>query len=144
MPDRPDLLEQPGNPAYGLRQHYDMLMQMQDPEELKNAATDIVRQYLGKGITQANWRKFQHVLTKKRDLFSVKKYITDYMMKAANLGVVPPAGGYRESTEVGGDVIMEVAGMLTEDTSIIRGLTPFQRELKEMVENYGFKVVLLG
>lgn len=124
-----DLSEVPGNPSYALRQNYEQLMAIPDPEDLKATAIKIVQPFIGRGLSEKNYRKFLQSLGQKRNLTQMQKYVSDYILAGAGLKVV-------ENEE---DAI---ASLLTEDIDSSIELTPDQEKLKQLIENYGFKVAL--
>lgn len=129
----PDLMQTPGNPAHGIHQAYQQLMAIQDPQELAQTADQLVKQYLGNGISEPNYRKFQMALRGaiNKGLAGVQGYLTNYMLKAGGMGVA-------ESE------ISAIASLITEDADICPSYTPYQYELKTLVESYGYAVRLLS
>ena len=134
-----ELTQQPGNPAHALRQRYHELMAIQDPEQLAQEAFNTVRPLVGRGCSEQNWKKFQLNLKQasQRGLVGLQSFISNYMLKADKLGVIPSRGLQAESK------IQALASLITEDVSDPYRLNPNQRQLKALVESYGFTVVLL-
>ena len=86
-----ELSSTPGNPAFELRQNYTRLMAITDLDELVTEAKAIVEPMVGHGISAKNHRRFIHTINrvKERDsMFSMQKYLGDYIMKADNEGAI--------------------------------------------------------
>ena len=85
-----DLSSTPGNPAFELTQNYDRLMAITDLAELVTEAEAIVTRMVGHGISEKNHRRFTNTINhlKERGMFSVQKYLSDYILKASGNGVI--------------------------------------------------------
>jgi hypothetical protein len=123
-PTRPsvDLTEVPGNPANALRQHYQELMQIQEPHELAARALEIVQPLANKGMSAQNFMKFKQTLAQasQQGLQKIQFYLTNYMMKAAGLGV-------QESVDH--TALIDIIGneLMVEDYGV--DLSPRQRQI---------------
>ncbi len=141
---------------------YESLMAIQDPEELKTRALDVLSPHAGTGrFTLENYKKFGYNLEGKISLFDVQKYITDFMLVGFGLGArtgppeprgkplrepMPWQFGATESIEMVrvDDDIEAIASFLSEDPDekLYDNLTDQQKSIKEMVEAAGFKIAL--
>lgn len=127
-----DLSQQGGNPTSELQKNYEVLMGINDPDELAQAAVQVVRPLVGRGFSEKNYTKFMQNLeqAQQRGVQGLQKFLTNYILKGSGLGV--------ESKEAA------VASMLTEDVDDPIELTPYQQHLKALVESYGYHVALLS
>lgn len=127
-----DLSQQAGNPTHGIQQHYHELMAITDPDELRQAAIDVVTPYVGKSMSQANFRKFMMNLDRsaQRGVTDIQRFISNFLLSGSGLGVSESA-------------VAAIAGLITEDIDDAVQLTEHQQQLKLMVESYGFNVVVL-
>lgn len=144
-----DITQQSGNPAYGLEQAYDKLMAIQDSEALKQAAIDVVRPYVGRGMSRNHYRKFELTLDSLTDVQGIQFYLTNFILKAGKRGVLKSRGAY-ESIEgvrlcLAEDEIDAVASWVAEDPDdkLYNELTDDQIRIKELVESYGFSVKIM-
>jgi len=124
-----DLTQQKGNPSSAIEKAYGDLMGIQDVNELKQAAVNLVQPFVGKGFSPTNWKKFQLAMAKARSTMDVQRYLTNFML----------AGG---GMSVGEDRIAALASVITEDTHKTVRLTTRQRRLKTLAESYGWPVVV--
>lgn len=130
MPPR-DLSGQEGNPTWAIQQNYDALMSITDPEQLKQAAIDLVKPYVGQAMSENNWRKFMMAIERTRTIQEIQFFLTNFLLKGSQLGVL------RNSVE-------GIANFITEDIDQMRQrFTPEQAVLVEMVGRYGFQVTHL-
>lgn len=125
----PDLSQKAGNPTHGLEQNYERLMQINDPDELKMAAVELAKSYVGKGMKPAGYQKFIRELERasQRGLEGLQFFLTNFMLAGSGMRVMESA---QEA----------LSTYLTESTCI--RLTPRQREIKMLVESYGFYVAV--
>lgn len=129
-----DLSQRAGNSTSSLQQSYKQLMSIQDPDQLKQAALEVVQPLVGKGISPKNWATFQRNVMGLTDLTKLQAYITNYILKGSGLGVV--GGGARFATE---DHVLAISSLISEDTADVK-LTDDQWRWKRLVELYGFHV----
>jgi hypothetical protein len=134
-PQRPkrDLSQQGGNPTSALQAAYQQLMSIQDPEELAQAALQVVQPLVGSGMSEQNFQKFQQNLqgSARKGLTGVQMFLSNYILKGSGMGV-------------GMEAAESVASFITEDVNDFRDLTPQQQALKTLVEsNTSLRVVLL-
>ena len=124
-----DLSSDISNPTGALQKAYSHLMSIKDPQELYDAALEVVRPLVGHGVSEKNFKQFEQTLykTASKGINAVQQYITMYVLKGSGLGVL-------ESTQE------SLASMLSEDVDDTFKLTPHQMELKNMVESYGYSV----
>lgn len=77
--------ERPGNPAHAIREQYQKLMGITDPNTLKEKALELV----GKGgISPKNAAKFKNVLAKEDNLNRLRGYLTNFVLAADGLAVI--------------------------------------------------------
>ena len=134
MPDRSELSTQPGNPAYGLRQQYEEVKQAESLEALQQLAIELVRPYVNHGMSELEWRKFHRTVTRCRNIQELQAYITNFILKADDDGVLYTAR--RESIETIADVICENTEFITESRNLI--------ELRKMAGRCGFILVKIA
>ncbi len=130
---RRDLSRQSGNSTSALQAAYQQLMAIQDPEELVQAAINVVQPLVGNGISPQNYKKFIMNLqnSARRGLTNIQMYLSNYILSGSGM-----------TTDM--NSVQAVASFITEDVNDIRQLTPQQQYLKTLVEsNTRFKVVLL-
>ncbi len=89
------LTETTGNPANGLRQVYDLLMQITCPQELAREAIGVVKPYVERGMKPPQFKKFQLTVTKtaSEGLPKLQSYLTNFMLAADGLSVTAGARG---------------------------------------------------
>ena len=144
-----DITQRPGNPAYGLEQAYDKLMVIQDPEALKQAAIDVVGPYVGRGMSRQHYRKFEFTMDSLDTVLDIQKYITNFILKASDEGVIGSRGAYESAEGVqlclAEDEIDAVASWVAEDPDdkLYNELTDDQIRIKELVESHGFSVKIM-
>ncbi len=116
-----DLSAQAGNPTNALQAAYKQLMTIQDPQELMDAAIQVVQPMIGKGISQPNYAKFMMNLRQsaQRGVGSLQQFLTNYILKGSGLGVAE-------------DLITASASFMVEGGVT---LTVRQKELKTLVES---------
>lgn len=138
-----DLSQQAGNPTHAIQQSYHQLMAIQDPQELQQAALELVKPMVGRGISDQNFRKFVQRLNvaAQRGIQGMQKYLSDFMLAGSGMGVI--GGGGRQMARESLD-IATIANLITEDADIIADYTPAQLQLKQLVESYGYRVRLLN
>lgn len=126
-----DLSQQTGNPTRAIQDNYERLMSIEDPDELVQAANDLVRPMVGTGISNTNYKKFINNLrsSTERGIDGIKYFLTNYMLRGSGLGVESKIGA--------------IASILTEDANVFIELTPHQQRLKQLVESYGYDVAVL-
>ena len=134
-PPRPrrDLSQQGGNPTSALQAAYEQLMSIQDPEEMMDAAIQVVQPLVGSGMSEQNYQKFVQQLqgSSRKGLVGVMGFLSNYILKGSGLGV-------------GMEAAESVASFITEDVNETYSLTPQQQYLKTLVEsNTSFSVVLI-
>lgn len=128
-----DLSQQEGNPTRALQDAYQQLMAIQDPQEMMDAAIQVVQPLVGRGMSEQNYKKFMQNLqgSARRGLVGIQSFLSNYILKGSGMGATLEAA---ES----------VASFITEDVNEVCNLTPRQQYLKTLVEsNTDFKVVLI-
>lgn len=128
-----DLSQQEGNPTSALQAAYQQLMAIQDPQELMDAAIQVVQPLVGHGMSEQNYRKFMQNLegSARKGLTGIQMFLSNYILKGSGMGA------RLEAAE-------SIASFITEDINEVRALTPQQQYLKTLVEsNTNLKVVLL-
>ncbi len=84
-----DLTNDPTNPSYTLKELYALLMGESDPHQLATDAIALVKPFVGKGLSNNNWRKYQLVVQQNQDnLEKLRQYITNYILASAGLAVI--------------------------------------------------------
>lgn len=132
-----DLSTKGTNSTSELQRHYQQLMSIQDPDELTQAAINIVRPLVGKGVSEQNYRKFTTELQKAamKGLTNIQMYISNYILSGSGLSV---GRGLKETID-----IHNIGTMINEDINYIKELTPTQKRLKHLIEsNTKFTVIL--
>ena len=115
-----------------LEQNYPIIGQASDEEGLKSWAIEAANHYLGSSLSKINHARFMKALASKHGLPAIQKYLTDYMLKGAGLGVM------RNSID-------SIASMVQEDVDEVVKLSTEQILLKKLVEdNSDFEVGLIG
>jgi len=128
-----DFSQQKGNSTSALQDSYQMLMGIQDPNELMQAADQVVKPLVGKGISPKNYQKFANNLQKsaQKGLQGLQMYLSNYILAGSGL-----------STSM--ESVTAIASVLTEDVNTFRDMSKKQQYLKNLVEsNTQFKVILL-
>lgn len=125
-----DLSGKSRNPTAELQKAYSHLMSIQDPEELMRAAVGIVKPLVGTGLSEKNYQKFMTNLQQsaQRGLEGLQFFLSNYILSGSGMSV--------ESRE------NAVASLLSEDVNEVRRLTTHERQLKAMVESYGYYVAI--
>jgi len=120
------------NPAYIIKQNYQQLMTIDDPDELKNYIMNLVKPTINHGFSKQNFARFQNNLLQSynRGIDSLKMYLTNFMLKADGLGVTE---SYTES----------LAALINEDVNDYQIFTESQSKMIKLVEKYGYRVKLL-
>ena len=128
---RVDLTARTGNPSSWIQEHYQELMAITDPHELAETAIAGMRAMVGRGFSEPNFRKLLIALqqSERKGLVAVQKYLTNFMLAGAGM-----------RTE--DDARLAIATMITEDVEPIQ-LSPQQRDLKKLVESYGYSVAMI-
>lgn len=123
----------PQNPSKIIHDNYKMLMDIQDPDQLKNTIIELIKPLRGHGFSDKNYLAFAKSLQQAsmRGLDGIQLFLTNFMLKGSNLGVI-------ESK------IDAIAGFVSEDASKSVQLTSKQLRLKSLVESYGFAVALIS
>ena len=123
-----------GNPTNALQQAYRQLMTIEDGEELKDAVLKIVQPLVGVGFSETNYQKFLRNVESSLSsggTEELRKYITYYILAGSGMAV-------------GEDIQDSIASLMCEDQTSMIPLTPKQRELKLLVESYGYNVILVA
>lgn len=129
--NRRDITTNIGNPANGLQAEYQRLMAIDDRQALAQAALNIVKPYVNKGMSDTNYQKFVANLkdSARKGTDGIKRFISNFILSASGMAV-------------GEDVRLGIASFINEDTNPVR-LSPKQLALKNLVENNTkFSVVL--
>lgn len=124
-----DLSNVEGNPTKAIQDNYHDLMAVTNPEELKALALKLVEPYVGHSFSTSNFRKFKNIIAKLVDLSSIQSYLTNFMLKGSNLGII-------ESTSQ----IDIIAALINESNEIM--FTPEQQQIVNLVSRYGYSVAL--
>jgi len=134
-PPRPrrDFSGKDGNPTNALQNAYQQLMVLQDPDELMDAAIQIVQPLVGKGMSELNYQKFMQNIqgAARKGVAGLQGFLTNYILAGSGMST-------------GESKVSAIASMLTEDVNNIHILTPYQQSLKTLVEsNTNFNVCLV-
>ena len=137
-----DYTAQSGNPSFALQAALDGLMSQPDFNSMAALAIKTVEE--GGGISPEHKQEFKRTISdiskrwggsgKERD--ELTKYIFNYILKGAGMGVVS-TGGPRE------EIIAAFAADITEIIGENPVYTEQQLALKQLAEKYGFEVRLL-
>lgn len=119
-----DLSAQAGNLTSGLQQHASELWAMDDLESMQSAMLQLARQYVGHGLSEPNWRKFQQAVMGANTVDKLKFVLSSYILAGSGLGVTPR----RESIDAIADAISESTEYVTEP----RLLTELRRMFGEL------------
>ncbi len=135
---RPDveLTTQQGNPAFAIKSVYPQLMAIDDTNELVQFALQTVQPLVGHGMSQASYAQFKKSLeaSSKKGVTDVKFYLTNFLLAADDQKVI--------GSRVFKNSIEAVAACISEDVDEVQVLTPYQRDLKYLIEsNTDFIVV---
>lgn len=122
-----DLSRQPGNPTSELQAHAQELWAIQDPQELANAAINIVKPLVGRGMSQKNYQMFLRNMqgAMRRGLTGVQSYITNYILKGSGMGR-DQEGGRRPAF---GEGVLRI--LARSDTAVFN----------EALRSFGLKIV---
>lgn len=149
-----DLTQRPGNPAYELQKIYDDIMTINDPELLIARVRGVVEPMIGAGISKENYKRLMMTMQKILDdprggdtTAELRKYLTNYILKAAGLGVWNPDKPRRRGMkfEHVGDYesarIQTMATLMEDDYDCVENFNHGLRQFIESANKYGFAII---
>jgi hypothetical protein len=134
-----DLTEVPGTAPYALKQILGELKETTDLNQLLSLVDGSIRQYIGHGLSPANYKKFINDIRSSDSIEKAQFVIWQWLVASSGNRVMYTGGerrrwGTREGIEA-------VASMIAE--SVHSPLSPTGMMLAELLEPYGCAVIPL-